>query len=59
MVMTEQEKEGYVRALVHERKGYLARGEKDRAAEVDAELRRLGAEAEPVRKTAAKRKAAK
>jgi hypothetical protein len=33
----------YVRALRHEREGYVKRGLSDRVAQVDAELVRLGA----------------
>ena len=32
----------YITALLHERAGYLAAGKKDRAAEVDKELARVG-----------------
>jgi hypothetical protein len=32
-----------IAALEHEREGYLARGQDDRAKQVDAELKRLGA----------------
>lgn len=34
--------DGYNAALARERNMYLAQGRKDRAAEVDAELKRLG-----------------
>lgn len=35
----------YAAALVKERDGYLAKGKDDRAAEVEAELARLGVKA--------------
>lgn len=56
-VLTEQDREGYIRALLEERRSYVAQGWEARVAEVDAELKRVGASAEPERKAAAKRKA--
>lgn len=35
-----------VEALLREREGYVVRGRKDRVAQVDAELKRLGFEVE-------------
>lgn len=37
----------YAEALNKEREGYVAKGQKDRVAEVDAELKRLGQPASP------------
>lgn len=44
MPMTEEQRAGKIRALVEERRGYVARGLPDRVAQVDAALRELGAE---------------
>ena len=41
--MTNEEKKATIAALVEERRGYVARGEDSRVAEVDEQLRRLGA----------------
>ena len=54
--MTEEERTSKIAALLEERRGYELRGLNDRVAAVDAELRRLGAQAVPARKRAAKRK---
>lgn len=40
--MSEQEHEGYVAALLDERRGHVMRGKKERVAQVDAELKRFG-----------------
>jgi hypothetical protein len=40
--------DAYIAALLEERRGYLVRGLKDRAAEVDAELARVGHKSAPV-----------
>lgn len=41
--MTVQQIKAKIAALVEERRGYVMRGLDDRAAQVDEELRRLGA----------------
>jgi hypothetical protein len=42
MGMTDEQRKAYIAALIEERDGYLASGRKDRAADVDAELSRMG-----------------
>lgn len=46
----------YVRALTEERRGYEAAGNKERLADVDAELARFGAA--PVKRTAPRKSTA-
>jgi hypothetical protein len=53
--VTDQERNDYIRALITERDQYLRAGNTDRAAQVTAELRRIGAEAEPPARKAARR----
>lgn len=53
--MTKEEKEASIKALLEERRGYLTRGEDERVAAVDAELKRLGAGAETASKKATRR----
>lgn len=45
----------YIKALIEERDAYLAQNLTQRAAEVDAELARVGAKAAPPARRAAKR----
>lgn len=45
--MTEEQRHDQIQALVTEREGLVKRGLTDRVAQVDAELRRLAAEAKP------------
>jgi hypothetical protein len=56
MTLTKEQRENYIRALLEERRGYVLHGLDDRVAEVDAELARVGASAEPPAKRAATRK---
>jgi hypothetical protein len=42
MGMSDEQRKSYIAALIEERDGYLASGKADRAAEVDAELSRMG-----------------
>lgn len=53
--MTNEQRQTEIRALLTERRGYEAAGKKDRIAQVDAELRRLGAEGAPMIERAEKR----
>lgn len=53
--MTDEERARQIRALLEERAGYEARGDSDRAAQVDAELSRLGAQGKPPVKRAEQR----
>jgi hypothetical protein len=53
--MTDEEREGKIRALLEERAGYQEKGLTDRVAEVDAQLRFLGAEGAAPAKRATKR----
>lgn len=53
--MTNEEQKAQVAALIEERRGYERRGEKERVAAVDAELRRLGAAGAQPAKRAEKR----
>lgn len=53
--MTKEEIQATIRALLEERRGYERRGDAERVSAVDAELRRLGAQAEPKAKRASKR----
>lgn len=48
-----------IKALLEERRGYELHGKAERVAEVDAELRRLGAGGRPPVKRAVKRPAVK
>lgn len=54
-MMTDQEREGKIRALVEERRGYVVRGEQSRVDLVDKALRELGAEGVPPAKRSATR----
>lgn len=53
--MNENDKAAMIEALLAEKRGYEMRGLDDRAADVDAALRSLGAEGAPPAKRAAKR----
>lgn len=53
--MTDNQRADHVRALIAERDGYLATGRTDRAAQVEKELRRLGADAVTPAKRATRR----
>ena len=57
MADTKEQEKGYIAALLRERAGYVQQGNDAAVAEVDAELRRLGAKAETPAKRATKRKA--
>ena len=57
--MTNEEQADTIRALLHEREGYVARGQADRVKLVDKELARLGHEAEKPSQRAQKRPSAK
>lgn len=52
---SDEQRESHIQALIRERDFYRARGESGNAKAVDAELRRLGYEAEPAVRQAAKR----
>jgi hypothetical protein len=56
--VTDEQRAAKIRALLEERAGYQQRGQTDRAAAVDAELRRLGAAGTPPAKRASTRPAA-
>lgn len=53
--MNDNQRADYIKALLTERAGYLATGRTDRADQVDAELRRLGATAVTQDKRATRR----
>ena len=53
--MTDQERQGYIRALLEERRGYEVRGEQSRVDLVNKQLRDMGAEGVPPVQRAAKR----
>jgi hypothetical protein len=53
--LTDEQHAAHIAALLREREGYEAAGKTDRAEQVTAELRRLGAEATPPAKRATKR----
>lgn len=53
--MTKEETDAQIKALLEERRGYVNRGEDDRVAQVDKELKRLGAAAEKPSTRAQKR----
>ena len=53
--MTDEKRADLIRSLLQERRGYEARGDKARVEEVDAELRRLGAEGVAPAKRATRR----
>lgn len=53
--MTKEDEKATISALLKERRGYVQRGDEERVKQVDAELRRLGASAEPKAKRATKR----
>ena len=52
---TKEMQDATIRALLEERRGYETHGNKHGVADVDAELARMGAEAQPKAKRAAKR----
>lgn len=54
--MTDEQRAAKIEALLEERRGYAIHGLTDQVAEVDAELKRLGAEGTTPAKRAAKRK---
>ena len=56
---TEEQIKQYIRGLLDERRGYVARGDDARVAGVDAELKRVGYEAKAPAKRAEKRPATK
>lgn len=53
--MDPEQRSAHVAALIRERDGYLAGGREDRAAEVEAELDRLGEKAATAVKRAQRR----
>ena len=55
--MTAEERKNLIAALIEERRGYVLRGQTDRVEQVNAELRRLGAEGKPPAKRSTKRTA--
>lgn len=57
--MTDEQIKAYVAGLLEERRQYLQAGKQDRADQVTAELRRVGAEAAPPKARAEKRPAQK
>lgn len=56
--MSEERRTGYIRALLEEKAAYEGSGKHDRAAEVEAELVRIGAAGKPPAKRSTKRKGA-
>ena len=56
--MTDEQRKAKIAALLEERRGYVSRGLLNRAAQVDEQLRLLGAEGAPPVKRAERRKAA-
>lgn len=54
MAQTSEQTKAYIAALINERDGYLRVGQVDRAAEVDAELDRVGHKAKTPAKRATK-----
>jgi hypothetical protein len=56
MADTDEQVAAYIQALLVERAGYVQHGLLDRAAEVDAELRRVGHKASAPAKRAERRK---
>lgn len=58
MAISEESRKAYIKALLEERAGYSASGRPDRVADVDAELRNIGAEGEIPAARAEKRPAA-
>lgn len=55
MTMTDEQRARYVQALIREREMAEARGDQANVAEVNAELHRIGAQAAPPVKRAARR----
>lgn len=53
--MTDEQRAAYIRGLVKERAGAAQYGRADRVAAIDVELARLGVDAAPPAKRAAKR----
>lgn len=43
-MMTSEQRQAYIKALLEERRGYESRGDVERVAEVEAELRAVGHE---------------
>lgn len=56
--MNDEQVRDHIAALIRERDGYLKAGLTDRAAEVDLELRKWGADSKPPVKRATRRDAA-
>ena len=56
MAETEEQRAGYIRALLEEKAGYERTGQLDRAAEVQAQLVAMGAAGEPPTKRATRRR---
>lgn len=57
--MTKEQDKATISALLEERRGYVNRGDDDRVAQVDAQLKALGAAAEKPSQRAQKRPAKK
>lgn len=55
--MTKEDEKATIAALLEERRGYELRGEDERVAQVDAQLKHLGHDAEKASKRAARRPA--
>lgn len=53
--MTDEKKQQIIKALLREREGYEVRGDAQGISDVNAELRRLGADGAPPVKRATKR----
>lgn len=53
--MTDEQREAKIRALLQERRGYVVRGLDDRVAQVDEQLRLLGAQGAAPAKRSEKR----
>jgi len=57
-IESDEERAAHIKALLHERAGYEARGDQDGISQVNAELDRLSANAKPPAKRAATRRKA-
>jgi hypothetical protein len=53
--MTDEQRAAQIQALIEERRGYETRGLKDRVAQVDAQLRILGAQGSTAASRASRR----
>ena len=53
--MTDEQRQAYIKALLEERRGYITTGNSEGINAVEAELARVGADAKPPAKRAAKR----